>query len=79
MPVPDAGNSGVDTSDAAWVNPDQKSTQSAPAPSAYSHPVVFLPDGTAREDVAIAFLVKGARRTTLQLRGLTGSTSLQVE
>jgi Tfp pilus assembly protein FimT len=77
--VADAGNSGADTSDVPWIDPDQKSAQASPAPSAYSHPVVFLPDGTAREDVAIAFVVKGARRTTLQLRGLTGSTSLHTD
>ena len=78
----EAGNSsssGADTSDVPWTKPDQASQEAAPAPSAYSHPIVFLPDGTAREDVAIAFVVKGARRTTLQLRGLTGSTSVQTD
>lgn len=70
---------GADTSDVPWTRPDQASQEAAPAPSAYSSPVIFLPDGTAREDVAIAFVVKGARRTTLQLRGLTGSTSITLD
>jgi Tfp pilus assembly protein FimT len=75
----EGSSSGADTSDVPWTQPDQKSSQAAPDPSAYTNPVVFLPDGTARQDVSIAFVVKGARRTTLQLRGLTGSTSVQVD
>jgi type II secretory pathway pseudopilin PulG len=38
---------------------------------------VFLPNGTARDDVKITFQVKGVRPKTLQLRGLTGSVSVQ--
>ena len=75
----DARNSGADTSDTPWIEPEETNAKAGPAPSAYSHPIVFLPDGTAREDVAIAFVVKGARRTTLNLRGLTGSTSVTTE
>lgn len=36
---------------------------------------VFLPDGTAREDVRITFQVRGCKSRTLQLRGLTGNVS----
>jgi Tfp pilus assembly protein FimT len=75
----DGSGSGADTSDVPWVEPDQKSAPAGPDASSYSNPVVFLPDGTARNDVSIAFVVKGARRTTLQLRGLTGSTSLHTD
>jgi Tfp pilus assembly protein FimT len=38
---------------------------------------VFLPNGTARDDVKITFQVKGVRPKTLLLRGLTGSVSVQ--
>jgi len=41
--------------------------------------VVFLPDGTAREDVKMVFEVRGCRSTILQLRGLTGAVSVQTE
>src|SRR5262245_30234295 len=37
---------------------------------------VFLPDGTAREDVRIIFQVAGSRPLQLYLRGLTGATSV---
>jgi hypothetical protein len=45
----------------------------------WSTTVVFLPDGTAREDVRIRFDVKGTRPMTLQLRGLTGDVSVETE
>jgi prepilin-type N-terminal cleavage/methylation domain-containing protein len=35
--------------------------------------VTFLPDGTTREDVEIAFQSRGARAQTLKLRSLTGT------
>jgi prepilin-type N-terminal cleavage/methylation domain-containing protein len=38
---------------------------------------VFLPNGTARDDVKITFQVRGVRPKTLQLRGLTGTVSVQ--
>jgi hypothetical protein len=38
---------------------------------------VFLPNGTARDDVKITFQVRGVRPATLQLRGLTGTVSVQ--
>jgi prepilin-type N-terminal cleavage/methylation domain-containing protein len=37
--------------------------------------VVFLPDGTAREDVELSFGRPGLARVTLRLRALTGSVS----
>ncbi|MFO0879279.1 MAG: hypothetical protein U0840_18190 [Gemmataceae bacterium] len=53
---------------------DKKSNLS---PDAYTPAVVFLADGTAREDVRIVFQIKGVRPTALQLRGLTGTSSVQ--
>ncbi len=41
--------------------------------------VVFLPDGTAREDVRIRFEVNGSKPIILQLRGLTGEVSATSE
>jgi prepilin-type N-terminal cleavage/methylation domain-containing protein len=38
---------------------------------------VFLPNGEARDDVKITFQVRGVRPKTLQLRGLTGSVTVQ--
>jgi len=43
----------------------------------WSTAVVFLPDGTAREDVKILFQVSGAKATEVHLRGLTGSATVQ--
>jgi prepilin-type N-terminal cleavage/methylation domain-containing protein len=39
--------------------------------------VVFLPDGTARDDVCMTFQVHGVRPVALRLRGLTGVSSVQ--
>jgi Tfp pilus assembly protein FimT len=36
---------------------------------------VFLPDGTAREDVKVTFQIRGCRPRSLQLRGLTGNVT----
>jgi len=41
--------------------------------------IIFLPDGTAREDVRVTFHVRGARTTSIQLRGLTGNVSVHPE
>lgn len=41
--------------------------------------IVFLPDGTAREDVRIVFQIRGCRPMALQLRGLTGDVSVDRE
>jgi Tfp pilus assembly protein FimT len=45
--------------------------------SSYSTAIVFLPDGTAREDVEICFQIRGAAPKTLQLRGLTGASTVR--
>lgn len=39
--------------------------------------VVFLPDGTAKDDVHILFQVRGERPIRVHLRGLTGTVSVQ--
>jgi type II secretory pathway pseudopilin PulG len=49
-----------------------------PATGTWNTGVVFLPDGSAKDDVKITFQVRGARPTALQLRGLTGNVSVQV-
>ena len=41
----------------------------------YQAVVVFLPDGTAREDVEIGFRSGGSRTLVLRLRGLTGAVT----
>lgn len=48
-----------------------------PPSGEWSTAVVFKPDGTANQDVRIVFNVSGARGTAVQLRGLTGSVSVQ--
>jgi type II secretory pathway pseudopilin PulG len=45
----------------------------------WSPAIIFLPDGTAREDVKVLFQVRGCKPTSLQLRGLTGNVSVQTE
>jgi prepilin-type N-terminal cleavage/methylation domain-containing protein len=45
------------------------------SPSQWTTVAVFLPDGTAREDVEIVFLSRGARPLVLKLRGLTGTVT----
>lgn len=41
-------------------------------PTAWGTVVVFLPDGTARNDAELAILTAGARPLRLRMRGLTG-------
>lgn len=41
----------------------------------YQSVVVFLPDGTAREDVEVGFRSRGTRTLILRLRGLTGAVT----
>jgi hypothetical protein len=47
-----------------------------PSPSSYSNPIVFLPDGTARQDAEVHFHVRGAKPARLTLRGLTGVSTV---
>jgi Tfp pilus assembly protein FimT len=55
---------------------DQSGDSSLPTdsanPSMYTTAAVFLPDGTARDDVEIIFQAKGTRPLFLRLRGFTG-------
>jgi Tfp pilus assembly protein FimT len=55
------------------------SGQDGPAASGgdYAVPIVFLPDGTAREDAEVQFQVRGAKTTTLCLRALTGAVTVK--
>lgn len=53
--------------------------EKVPEGAAWSPAVIFLPDGTAREDVRLTFTVRGCKPTTLYLRALTGTVSVQRE
>jgi prepilin-type N-terminal cleavage/methylation domain-containing protein len=64
--------------------PGQLPPQDEPVATAQAGPsgqwdatCVFLPDGTARQDVRIVFQVAGAPPTELFLRGMTGTSSVQ--
>jgi type II secretory pathway pseudopilin PulG len=41
-------------------------------PSSWASPIVFLPDGTARDDAELTLSARGANARVLRLRGLTG-------
>jgi hypothetical protein len=60
---PDSGNTG--------------SNAGSGSAGSYSNPIVFLPDGTARENAEILFEVRGARSMKLTLRALTGVATIQ--
>jgi prepilin-type N-terminal cleavage/methylation domain-containing protein len=49
----------------------------ATSPDAYSTAAVFLPDGTARDDVLILFEVRGTRPVSIHLRGMTGAVTVK--
>ena len=48
------------------------------SPSQYQTLAVFLPDGTARDDVEVIFQGRGARPMILNLRALTGIVTARV-
>jgi Tfp pilus assembly protein FimT len=58
--------------------PDDATTKDVKTASSgnWSPVAVFLPDGTAKQDVRIPIQIKGARAVELQLRGLTGSVQV---
>lgn len=47
------------------------------SPTQYQPIAVFLPDGTARDDVEIRFNVRGAAPAVIRLRSMTGVVSVQ--
>jgi prepilin-type N-terminal cleavage/methylation domain-containing protein len=49
----------------------------AVAPSQYTPLAVFMPDGTAREDVAVFLEMSGARPLLVKLRAMTGGVSVR--
>ena len=59
----------------AGGNPD--TVLASVSPSQYQTLAVFLPDGTARNDVEIRFIVRGAAPAVLRLRSMTGVVSVQ--
>jgi prepilin-type N-terminal cleavage/methylation domain-containing protein len=70
-------NSAGDSAAAGSADSGNSSSASAPSAGSYSNPIVFLPDGTARENAEILFEVRGARSMKLTLRALTGVASIQ--
>lgn len=55
---------------------DEKDSPDDAAGMNWSPTVVFLADGTAREDVQLVFNVRGVQPTAVKLRGLTCSVSV---
>jgi prepilin-type N-terminal cleavage/methylation domain-containing protein len=53
--------------------------ETVPSGATWTPAVIFLPDGTTREDVRLTFNVRGCKSTTLYLRALTGNVSVQRE
>jgi prepilin-type N-terminal cleavage/methylation domain-containing protein len=56
-------------------NPD--TVLASVSPGQYQTLAVFLPDGTARDDVEIRFNVRGAAPAVIRLRSMTGVVSVQ--
>jgi Tfp pilus assembly protein FimT len=56
-------------------NPD--TVLASVSPTQYQTLAVFLPDGTARDDVEIRFNVRGAAPAVIKLRSMTGVVSVQ--
>jgi prepilin-type N-terminal cleavage/methylation domain-containing protein len=67
-----AGQDGEDDKDQDTVA-DPESTD----PSQYVTAAIFLPDGTARDDVEISFQCRGTRPQALQLRAMTGLAAVK--
>ena len=57
------------------ANPD--TVLDSVSPSQYKPIAIFLPDGTARDDVEIRFNVRGAAPAVIRLRSMTGVVSVQ--
>jgi len=62
---------------------NDKDDGSRSASGSWTTGVVFQPDGSAKgtsgDDIKLTFQVRGARTTALQLRGMTGNVSVQVQ
>jgi len=69
------GETPADASDEVNTSLEEKPVSGAN----WTPAIVFLPDGTAREDVKMTFHVRGSRAVSLQLRGMTGNVSVQTE
>jgi hypothetical protein len=48
-------------------------------PSAYKGKVVFLPDGSAREDAELILSARGVKGLVIRLRGLTGAVTTRAQ
>ncbi len=71
-PAPPASSSSADSAETQGEDKTKASGN-------WTTGAVFLPNGTARDDVKITFQVRGVRPATLQLRALTGSVSRQTD
>jgi len=60
---------------AGGANPD--TVLESVSPTQYQSIAVFLPDGTARDDVEVCFNVRGAAPAVIRLRSMTGVVSVQ--
>jgi type II secretory pathway pseudopilin PulG len=69
------GGGGGPSSGAGGSNPD--TVLASVSPGQYQTLAVFLPDGTARDDVEIRFNVRGAAPAVIRLRSMTGVVSVQ--
>jgi prepilin-type N-terminal cleavage/methylation domain-containing protein len=67
----------TDSAQNGQVDPNGDSSQAPDGvnPSQYTTAAVFLPDGTAQDDVEIIFQAKGTQPLMLRLRGFTGVVS----
>jgi type II secretory pathway pseudopilin PulG len=54
-----------------------RKTDAGVSPDSYNTAAVFLPDGTAREDVEVLFQVRGTRSVSIRLRGMTGAVTVK--
>lgn len=67
------GQDATPTDDSSTAAKDQDNQKLDPG--SYTTTAVFLPDGTAKEDVTIVFRIKGATPTQITLRAMTGSVT----
>ena len=57
--------------------PVQQSTSGQPDGSGWTRVCTFLPDGTSKEDVQIAFIYPGSLPLIMKLRGMTGAVTVR--
>jgi len=58
---------------------DSMEEKPVPQGAQWTPAIVFLPDGTAREDVKVSFRVRGCKPVALVVRAMTGNVTEQTE